>query len=126
MSTRSSTSLNNTASPWSGPGLSRLATGHPEISEVDVNPLKVTPQGALVAVDALIAVKPPEPGQKYPPPVTSASIARLFTPRSIAKDKIVDHRTGPGYASRSHALRNAFLLRIYRRRPAQLHPERNI
>ncbi len=65
-------------------GLSRLAADHPEISEVDINPLKVTPQGALVAVDALIAVKPPEPEQSYPRPVAPASIALLFTPRSIA------------------------------------------
>ena len=65
-------------------GLSRLAMDHPEISEVDINPLRVTPKGTLLAVDALIVVKPPEPEQEYPPPVAPASIARLFTPSSIA------------------------------------------
>jgi acyl-CoA synthetase (NDP forming) len=65
-------------------GLSRLSADHPEISEVDINPLRVTPQGALLAVDALIAFKPPEPEEECPPPVSPASIARLFTPRSIA------------------------------------------
>lgn len=65
-------------------GLSRLAADHPEISEMDINPLRVTPQGSLLAVDALIAVNPPEPGVEYSPPVEPASIAHLFTPRSIA------------------------------------------
>ena len=65
-------------------GLSRLSTDHPEIAEVDINPLRVTPQGALLAVDALIALKPPEPEVEYPPPVKPSAIARLFTPRSIA------------------------------------------
>ena len=35
-------------------GLTRLANDHPEISEVDVNPLIVTDEGEIVAVDALI------------------------------------------------------------------------
>lgn len=47
-------------------GLSRLAVEHPEIAEVDINPIIVAdrppdnPQGcALVAVDALVVVAPP-------------------------------------------------------------------
>lgn len=37
-------------------GLSRLGMAHPEIREVDINPLILTPEGNLVAVDALIAI----------------------------------------------------------------------
>ena len=35
-------------------GLSRIGTEHPEISEIDLNPLLVTPQGRVQAVDALV------------------------------------------------------------------------
>jgi acyl-CoA synthetase (NDP forming) len=65
-------------------GLSRMAQEHPEICEVDINPLRVTPQGALWAVDALIVLKTPEPASEHLPPVSPEAIGRLFTPRSIA------------------------------------------
>ena len=35
-------------------GLSRIGESHPEISEIDINPLIATPQGQIVAVDALV------------------------------------------------------------------------
>lgn len=35
-------------------GLSRIGETHPEISEIDINPLLVTPEGRVVAVDALV------------------------------------------------------------------------
>ena len=57
-------------------GLSRLSADHPEISEVDINPLRVTPHGALLAVDALIVAKTPEPEENYVPPVPPAALAR--------------------------------------------------
>lgn len=65
-------------------GLSKLATDHEEITEVDINPLKITAQGDLCAVDALVVVKHPEIKVEYPEPVPPKSIGRLFTPRSIA------------------------------------------
>jgi acyl-CoA synthetase (NDP forming) len=65
-------------------GLSRLAADHPEIAEVDINPLRVTPDGALLAVDALVVVTPPQPVAEYPVPVAPGAIGRLFTPRAIA------------------------------------------
>jgi len=37
-------------------GLSTLATEHPEVFEVDINPLIATPNGDLVAVDALVVL----------------------------------------------------------------------
>ncbi len=39
-------------------GLSRLGTEHPEILEVDINPLLVTPKGEVTAVDALVVISP--------------------------------------------------------------------
>jgi len=35
-------------------GLSRIGEAHPEISEIDINPLLVTPDGRVTAVDALL------------------------------------------------------------------------
>ena len=37
-------------------GLSQLGTEHPEIKEVDINPLVVTPKGLVIAVDALVVI----------------------------------------------------------------------
>lgn len=37
-------------------GLSRLAMAHPEIKEVDINPLIVSPNGEVTAVDALVVL----------------------------------------------------------------------
>jgi acyl-CoA synthetase (NDP forming) len=65
-------------------GLSRLGTEHPEISEIDVNPLLVTPDGGVQAVDALITVRLPQPAGAVPPPVAPERLGRLFHPRAIA------------------------------------------
>lgn len=65
-------------------GLSRLAEDHPEIGEVDINPLKISPQGDLYAVDALVVLKPAVEPPVFPAPVSPKSIRRLFYPRTIA------------------------------------------
>ena len=41
-------------------GLSRLGMEHPDIMEVDINPLLVTPEGEVTAVDALVVIGPGE------------------------------------------------------------------
>jgi acyl-CoA synthetase (NDP forming) len=65
-------------------GLSRLALEHPEIAEIDINPLRVTPQGKLVAVDALVVVQPQPPRPETTPPVPPKEIGALFYPHAIA------------------------------------------
>lgn len=65
-------------------GLSQLALDQPNISEIDINPLKAGPDGQVLAVDALIV-----PGQfpdlgAFPPPVDLKELGKLFHPRSIA------------------------------------------
>jgi acyl-CoA synthetase (NDP forming) len=65
-------------------GLSRLGMEHLEVKEVDINPLLVSRDGRVTAVDALvvlgdIALKPSKPQ-----PVDPKVISRLFNPRSIA------------------------------------------
>jgi acyl-CoA synthetase (NDP forming) len=65
-------------------GLSRLAADHPEIAEVDINPLRITPEGMPRAVDALVVLQSPAAAAEDKPPVSPEEIGRLFSPRSIA------------------------------------------
>ncbi|MBR9981577.1 MAG: acetate--CoA ligase family protein [Desulfatitalea sp.] len=64
--------------------ISRMAVEHPEIAEIDINPLRVTPRGALVAVDALVALRPPAEPATPPLVVPPKEIRAIFHPRSIA------------------------------------------
>jgi acyl-CoA synthetase (NDP forming) len=65
-------------------GVSRMAVAHPEIAEIDINPLRVTPDGRIVAVDALIVVGAPPQEPAHTPPVPAREIGALFHPQSIA------------------------------------------
>ncbi len=64
--------------------LSQLSVDHPLVSEVDINPLRVTPDGRLVAVDALAILRNPAAETATSNPVPPEAIYRLFHPRSIA------------------------------------------
>ncbi len=64
-------------------GLSRLAEEHPEVAEVDVNPLRVRPDGTIVAVDALVVFGGGAPVARREP-VPPLALARLFHPRAVA------------------------------------------
>ncbi|MCK9233123.1 MAG: acetate--CoA ligase family protein, partial [Syntrophales bacterium] len=66
-------------------GLSRLAVDHPEVREVDINPLLVGPNGRVTAVDALIVLQSEKTEeQTFSPPVAPQDVAKVFYPRSIA------------------------------------------
>jgi len=65
-------------------GLSRIGQNHPEVAEIDINPLLVTPGGDVMAVDALV-VKEHRPHQSQTlPPVSPDAIGSLFYPKSVA------------------------------------------
>ena len=65
-------------------GLSRLALELPDVTEIDINPLLVGPDGRVTAVDALVILGQ-RPAPKVPhPPIDPLAIGRLFYPRSIA------------------------------------------
>jgi acyl-CoA synthetase (NDP forming) len=65
-------------------GLSDLALTHPEIREMDINPLIISPDGRPVAVDGLIALQVPENIQPFRPPVDLKTLGACFYPESIA------------------------------------------
>lgn len=65
-------------------GLSRAAVECPDVSEIDINPLLVTPDGKPVAVDALVVKDTPKPPKIFTQPVSPADVAPLFYPRSVA------------------------------------------
>ncbi|MDO9229422.1 MAG: acetate--CoA ligase family protein [Syntrophales bacterium] len=65
-------------------GLSRLGMELPDVTEADVNPLIVGPDGRVTAVDALIVLGERPAAKDAPPPIDPRAIAKLFYPRSIA------------------------------------------
>lgn len=65
-------------------GISRLAEEVPDISEIDINPLIVAPDGSLLAVDALIVTGDISVEREYLPPISPQIIRSFFYPRSIA------------------------------------------
>ena len=65
-------------------GLSRIALAHPRISEIDINPLLISADGGVCAVDALVVLKPEIEFQKFLPAIDPYAIGSLFYPHSIA------------------------------------------
>jgi acyl-CoA synthetase (NDP forming) len=65
-------------------GLSRIGEAHPEISEIDINPLLVNPQGRVAAVDALVVTSGLHEKVEFPPSIAPDAIGSLFYPKSVA------------------------------------------
>ena len=65
-------------------GLSRIGETHPEVSEIDLNPLLVTPEGRVTAVDALVVTGGEPPTGEFLPPISPDAIGSLFYPKSVA------------------------------------------
>ena len=65
-------------------GLSEMAMNIPEIREIDINPLLVSPDGRVTAVDALIVLGERSLQKTTHVPVKPIAIAKLFYPGSIA------------------------------------------
>ncbi|MFA5280736.1 MAG: acetate--CoA ligase family protein, partial [Smithellaceae bacterium] len=65
-------------------GLSEIAMNIPEIREIDINPLLVSPDGRVTAVDALIVLGERGLRNITHAPVEPMAIASLFYPKSIA------------------------------------------
>jgi acyl-CoA synthetase (NDP forming) len=65
-------------------GLSRLALDFPQVAEVDINPLRVTPSGEILALDALMVCRESSVAPERFPPIAPKEIGGLFHPRSVA------------------------------------------
>jgi acyl-CoA synthetase (NDP forming) len=64
--------------------LSRIGEEHPDVAEIDINPLLVTPNGRVVALDALVVREQIPPQSQFLPPVSPDAIGSLFYPKSVA------------------------------------------
>ena len=65
-------------------GLSQVAAEHPDITEIDINPLLITPEGDPVAVDALVVKGDKARRKQDYQPVVPRRLGDLFYPRSVA------------------------------------------
>ncbi len=65
-------------------GLARIGSEYPQVSEIDINPLVVSADGNIVAVDALLVVKPESEPPRFLPAVKPDALRPIFYPRSIA------------------------------------------
>ncbi|MBW1892787.1 MAG: acetate--CoA ligase family protein [Deltaproteobacteria bacterium] len=65
-------------------GLSQIAVECPDISEIDINPLLITPEGKPIAVDALVIKDDIIKDTKFLPPIDPEAVGALFYPKSVA------------------------------------------
>jgi acyl-CoA synthetase (NDP forming) len=65
-------------------GLSRIGVEIPDIKEIDINPLLVTAEGKVTAVDALIVLGDARNQKVFPLPMDPKKVGKLFYPKSIA------------------------------------------
>lgn len=64
--------------------IAALAADHPEIAEVDLNPVRIRADGSLHIVDALVTCRLSDDGRPPSPPVAPIDIRNLFYPERIA------------------------------------------
>ena len=65
-------------------GLSRIGMAHPEVSEIDINPLIISADGSVCAVDALVLMDNPKQPKESLAAVDPLLIRSIFYPDSIA------------------------------------------
>jgi len=65
-------------------GLSRVAVDFPQIAEIDLNPLMISPSGEVRAVDALVSLSAEQTEAAFPPANAPRALSELFHPRSVA------------------------------------------
>ncbi|MBW2220779.1 MAG: acetate--CoA ligase family protein, partial [Deltaproteobacteria bacterium] len=65
-------------------GLSRIGMEQPDIAEIDINPLVISPAGNVCAVDALVLTTKKIGKKEFLPPVDPAALGYFFHPKPIA------------------------------------------
>ena len=94
-------------------GLSRIGAEHPEISEIDLNPLLVTAQGRVQAVDALVLAGGRTAKAELLPPVSPDAIGSLFYPKSVAIVGASAQLGKWGYSLLTNTISGGFKGRLY-------------
>jgi len=100
--------------------LGKIGTGYEEVSQIDINPLKIRPDGQPVAVDALVVLsaqageRAAQPERAEPiesesrRPKTGEDWKRLFEPRSVAVVGASSVPGKPGYDVIRNILANQY------------------
>jgi acyl-CoA synthetase (NDP forming) len=94
-------------------GLGEIACTHPEIAAIDLNPVKIRPDGAPVAVDALVLRAPARVGEADQADRPRGSLQPFFEPHSVA---IIGASAVPGKAGHElirNIQANGFAGRLY-------------
>ncbi len=64
--------------------LSQIGMDYPGVNEIDINPLLISPNGSIKAVDALVVLSAAQEEQKASFPTQPSALSELFNPKSIA------------------------------------------
>jgi acyl-CoA synthetase (NDP forming) len=94
-------------------GLSRIGESHPEVAEIDINPLLVTPAGQILAVDALVLTSDPMQNAEALPPIAPGAIGSLFYPKTVAIVGASAQMGKWGYSLLANTISGGFKGRIY-------------
>ncbi len=95
--------------------LGDTARRYPEVQSVDINPLKIRPDGTPVAVDALVTLAPDRSGGTAPAekPVRKEGLRRFFEPESVAVIGASAARGKAGNTVVRNILANGYTGRLY-------------
>jgi acyl-CoA synthetase (NDP forming) len=96
-------------------GLGRLSADRPDVSSVDVNPIIVSPDGALIAVDALVEIDPhrseaPTAVRRRPTP---EAFRALFDPRAVLVTGASTHPGKFGFVTLHNLLSSGYQGHVY-------------
>jgi acyl-CoA synthetase (NDP forming) len=94
-------------------GISKIALDHPDVHEIDINPLLAAPDGKLAAVDALVVKGAPEAQKTFTPPVDPRIVGGLFYPRSVAFVGASGRLGKWGYTLLTNTIGGGFIGEIY-------------
>lgn len=95
-------------------GLSRVAVERTDIVSVDINPLIVTPQGSIVAVDALVELGTREASRSTTRPAyTDEQFRALFEPRGVLVTGASTHPGKFGFVSLHNILASGYAGGVY-------------
>ena len=95
-------------------GLGRLANERPDVAGVDINPLIVQPDGALVAVDGLVELaEPARSSSGVRPRPTAEQFRALFNPRGVLVTGASTHPGKFGFVSLHNLLSSGYRGKVF-------------